>query len=152
MTAQHVHQARAAELPAVLDLASAFYIEDGFSTPVEQLRENLVVLLDSDSARVAVACGSDDAIAGFAVTTLRFGLEYGLSAELEDLFVVPALRRTGIGSCLIDDSAGWARARGCRALELVVAPNGANVDHLFNYYAHQGFTSEGRQILRRDLS
>ena len=152
MTAQHVGPASRAELPAVFDLATAFYIEDGFTTPASQLRGNLVALLDSDSARVAVACGDDDEIVGFAITTLSFGLEYGRSAELEDLFVDPAHRRSGIGSALIDDSADWARSRGCRVLELVVAPNGANVDHLFNYYAHQGFTSEGRQILSRDLA
>jgi aminoglycoside 6'-N-acetyltransferase I len=152
MTAQHVRQARRAELPAVLELATAFYIEDGFTTPVSQLGENLLVLLDSESARVAVACGEDDEIVGFAITTLSFGLEYGLLAELEDLFVLPAHRRTGIGSALIDDSADWASSRGCRVLELVVAPNGTNVDHLFNYYAHQGFTSEGRQILSRELA
>lgn len=151
MMAQHVRPARQAELPGVFNLATAFYIEDGFTTPASQLRENLVELLDSDSARVAVACGRDDEIIGFAITTLSFGLEYGLSAELEDLFVDPAHRRSGIGSALIDDSADWARSRGCRVLELVVAPNGANVDHLFNYYAHQGFTSEGREILSRDL-
>jgi aminoglycoside 6'-N-acetyltransferase I len=140
-----------ADLQNVLELATAFYIEDGFTTPMRRLRENLMVLLDSDSARVAVACGHDDEIAGFAITTLSFGLEYGRSAELEDLFVVPAHRRSGIGGILIADSADWARDRGCRVLELVVAPNGANVDHLFNYYAHQGFTREGRQILSRDL-
>jgi GNAT superfamily N-acetyltransferase len=146
-----VRAARQGELSALLTLATAFYTESGFATPVRQLRENLLVLLDSDSARVAVACGGDE-IVGFAISTLSFGLEYGYSAELEDLFVVPAHRRSGIGSALIDDSADWARSRGCRALELVIAPNGANVDHLFNYYAHQGFTSEGRQILSHGLA
>jgi GNAT superfamily N-acetyltransferase len=152
MIGDEVRRARPGELPIVLDLATAFYAEDGFTTPVWQLRENLLVLLDSDSARVAVACRQNDEVLGFAITTLSFGLEYGRLAELEDLFVVPAHRRSGIGSALIDDSADWARSRGCRALELVVAPNGAKVDHLFNYYAHQGFTSEGRQILSRDLA
>jgi aminoglycoside 6'-N-acetyltransferase I len=152
VSGHEVRQARPGELPTVLDLATAFYVEDGFTTPVWQLRENLLVLLDSDSARVAVAGGHDDEIVGFAITTLSFGLEYGRLAELEDLFVVPAHRRTGIGGALIDDSAYWARSRGCRALELVVAPNGTNVDHLFNYYAHQGFINEGRQILSRDLA
>ena len=152
MTGHEVREARLGELSTLLDLAAAFYVEGGFSTPVSQLRENLLLLLDSDSARVAVGCGHDDEIEGFAITTLSFGLEYGWLAELEDLFVLPAHRRSGIGSALIDDSAHWARSRGCRTLELVVAPNGANVDHLFNYYARQGFTSEGRQILSRDLS
>lgn len=152
MSGHQVRQGRPAELPTLVDLATAFYVEDGFTTPVSQLRENLLVLLASDDARVAVVCGADDNIVGFAITTLSFGLETGLVAELEDLFVIPACRHTGIGSALIDDSADWARSRGCRVLELVVAPNGANVDHLFNYYAHQGFTSEGRQILSRDLA
>jgi len=151
MIGDEVRRARPGELPVVLDLATAFYAEDGFTTPVWQLRENLLVLLDSDSARVTVACRQNDEVLGFAITTLSFGLEYGRLAELEDLFVVPAHRRSGIGSALINDSADWARSRGCRALELVVAPNGANVDHLLNYYARQGFTSEGRQILSRDL-
>jgi aminoglycoside 6'-N-acetyltransferase I len=151
MIGDEVRRARPGELPIVLDLATAFYAEDGFTTPVWQLRENLLVLLDSDSARVAVACRQNDEVLGFAITTLSFGLEYGRLAELEDLFVLPAHRRSAIGSALINDSADWARSRGCRALELVVAPHGANVDHLFNYYARQGFTSEGRQILSRDL-
>jgi GNAT superfamily N-acetyltransferase len=152
MNGDNVRQARRADLPTVLDLATAFYSEGGFTTPVRQLRENLLVLLDSDVARVAVACGEDDEVVGFAISTLSFGLESGHYAELEDLFVLPAHRRAGVGSVLIDDSAQWARSRDCLALELVVAPNGANMDHLFNYYAHQGFTSEGRQILSRDLS
>jgi ribosomal protein S18 acetylase RimI-like enzyme len=151
VTGHEVREARLGELSTLLDLATAFYTEGGFTTPVWQLRENILVLLDSDNARVAVACG-DDEIVGFAISTLSFGLEYGHAAELEDLFVVPAHRRNGIGSALIDDSADWARSRACRALELVVAPNGTDVAHLFNYYAHQGFTSEGRQILSRGLA
>jgi GNAT superfamily N-acetyltransferase len=152
MSGKEVRQAHPDELSAVLDLATAFYIEDGFTTPVWQLRQNLGVLLDSDSARVAVARAHDDEMVGFAITTLSFGLEYGRSAELGDLFVLPEHRRTGIGGALIDDSAYWARSRGCRTLELVVAPNGNNGAHLFSYYARRGFADEGRRVLSRDLA
>jgi aminoglycoside 6'-N-acetyltransferase I len=152
MTAERVRRASPADLSTVLDLATAFYAEDGFSTPKDQLRENLVVLLDSESARVAVACGDDDAIVGFAITTLSFGLEYGHSAELEDLFVVPAKRGNGIGEILIADSADWAASRGCSVLEIVVAPNGSDVSRLVAYYARRGFTDEGRRLLSRNLA
>lgn len=152
MSGHGVRQARPAELQTVLDLATAFYIEDGFTTPVWRLRENLLVLLDSDSARVAVACGRDDEIVGFAITTLSFGLEYGRIAELEDLFVLPAHRHRGIGTVLTDDGAEWARSRGCHALELVVAPNGNDVGHLIDYYARRGFTDGGRRLLSRELA
>jgi GNAT superfamily N-acetyltransferase len=152
VSARKVRRARPAELPTVLDLATAFYAEDGFTTPVSELRDNLVVLLDSDSARVAVVCDPEDEIAGFAITTLSFGLEYGCVAELEDLFVRPTNRRTGIAGALIDDSAEWAASHRCRTLELVVAPNGNDVAHLFGYYARRGFVDEGRRLLTRNLA
>jgi GNAT superfamily N-acetyltransferase len=135
----------------VLDLATAFYAEDGFTTPVSELRDNLVVLLDSENARVAVACAPNDEIVGFAITTLSFGLEDGCVAELEDLYVRPTNRRIGIAGALIDDSAKWAASRGCRRLELVVAPNGNDVAHLFGFYARRGFVDEGRRLLGRSL-
>ena len=151
MSAHKVRRGRPAELMTVLDLATAIYAEDGFTTPVSELRDNLVVLLDSENARVAVACGPNDEIVGFAITTLSFGLEDGCVAELEDLYVRPTNRRSGIAGALIDDSAKWAASRGCRRLELVVAPNGNDVAHLFGFYARQGFVDEGRRLLGRSL-
>lgn len=152
MSASKVRRVHRAELPTVLDLATAFYPEDGFTTPVWELRDNLLVLLDSENARVAIACGPDDEIVGFAITTLSFGLEYGCVAELKDLFVRPTNRRSGFAGALIDDSAEWAASHGCRTLELVVAPNGNDVAHLLGYYARRGFVDEGRRLVSRNLA
>lgn len=151
MSGVNVRQADPTELARVGCLAEAFYREDGFATPVSELHENLVVLLRSDTARVAVAV-SQDTIVGFAITTLSYGLEQGLVAQLEDLFVQPTHRRTGIAGALIRDSVNWARSRGCRSLELVIAPNGNDVVHLFDYYSRRGFTDDGRRLLSRDLT
>lgn len=147
-----VRPARTAELTPVLVLATAFYREDGFTTPVRELRHNLEALLDSADARVAVADVHGTQIVGFAITTLSFGLEQGRIGELGDLYVRPAHRRGGIAAALITDSTNWARARGCRALELVIAPNGNNVHQLHAYYARHGFTDEGRRLLSRNLA
>ena len=146
-----IRAARPTDLARVLTMATEFYIEDGFATPVSELRNNLAILLHTDTARVAIAARQDD-IVGFAITTLSFGLEQGAIAELEDLFVEPAHRRTGVGGALIDDSVCWAQSRGCRSLELVIAPNGNDVAHLFCYYARQNFTDDGRRLLSRDLT
>jgi hypothetical protein len=59
-----IRAARPTDLTRVLHLASAFYIEDGFATPVSELRDNLVVLLHTGTARVAVASRQHD-IVGF---------------------------------------------------------------------------------------
>ena len=139
-----------ADLAAVLPLAVGFYAEDGFGTGEPALRSNLSVLLASPAARVAVV-RSEGHLLGFAVTTTSFGLENGLIAELEDLFVLPAARRRGLGSRLIGDSVAWAREHGCQRLELVIAPNGRDIGHLFDYYLAQGFRDEGRRLIGRPL-
>ncbi len=41
---------------------------------------------------------------GFAVTTTSFGLEDGAIAELEDLYVTPPARGTGLGRALVGDA------------------------------------------------
>lgn len=143
--------AAAGELDVVLALAVAFYAEDGFDTPEAGLRTNLAALMVGDAARVAVAEVDGAAVVGFAVTTTSFGLENGRIAELEDLFVVPDRRGGGVGAALIEDSVAWATGAGCAHLELVVAPNGQDVDHLFEYYRRRGFVDEGRRLLEREL-
>jgi aminoglycoside 6'-N-acetyltransferase I len=139
------------DLGAVLELALAFYTEDGFTTPVGELRENLAALVDSPDARVAVADMAGVAV-GFAITTTSFGLENGRIAELEDLFVAPDRRVTGLGVALIEDSVGWCRDTGCRLVEVVIAPNGQDVSHLFEYYERRGFVNEGRTLLVKELT
>lgn len=146
-----IRAAQPADLAHVVKLATAFYRECGFGTTALELHDNLAVLLRSDAARVAVADRRGDVL-GFAITTLGFGLEQGAVAELEDLFIQPAHRRTGGGRALIRDSAAWARSRGCRTLELVVAPHNANADHLVRYYARHNFTDQGRRLLSRNLT
>ncbi|WP_216908678.1 GNAT family N-acetyltransferase [Nocardia noduli] len=150
ITSVTVRTAGDVDLPAVLPLAVAFYAEDGFATGEQALRRNLATLLTSSAARVALAYSADRPV-GFAVTTTGFGLENGPIAELEDLFVVPSARRHGVAGRLIEDSAGWARERGCGRLELVIAPNGGEVGHLFDFYLACGFRDEGRSLVSRPL-
>ncbi|MGW2638568.1 GNAT family N-acetyltransferase [Streptomyces sp. NPDC001348] len=138
------------ELEAVLSLAIAFYKEDNFSTPESDLRTNLSTLITSPVARVAVSQVSGK-IAAFAITTTVFGLEGGLVAELEDLYVAPDARKQGLAERLIDDAAQWARTQGCRHIQVVIAPNGQDVTHLFAYYGKRGFCDDGRRVLGRSL-
>ncbi|HJP79006.1 MAG TPA: GNAT family N-acetyltransferase [Pseudonocardiaceae bacterium] len=146
-----IRAAQAGELAAVLALAVAFYAEDGFTTPETRLRTHLQALLRTPAARVAVA-SEGTALLGFAVTTTSFGLENGLIAELEDLYVVPSARRRGVARGLIDDSVQWAGALGCAQLELVVAPNGHDASSLLDYYRRRGFHDEGRLLLAHRLT
>lgn len=146
-----VRVAQTGDLPSLLGLAEAFYREDGFSTASDQLQRNLRILLGSDAARVIVA-EQDGRLVGFAITTTSFGLEGGLTAELEDLYVDPPNRRQGLAGQLISDSSTWARDRGSSHLEIVIAPNGKDVSHLHTYYQARGFADEGRRLRSLPLS
>lgn len=132
-------------------MARAFYDEDGFATTDAQLRSNFGVLLQSDTAHIALAL-VDDVIAGFALTTTAFILESGLVAELQDLYAVPDRRAIGVGSALIDDAMLWARSQSATQLQVVVAPNGRDVSSLIDYYRSRGFLDEGRRLLMQGLS
>lgn len=146
-----VRAGREADIPALLDLATAFYDEDGFTTAREQLRPRLRVLVWSATTRVAVAEREVGELVGFAITTTTFGLECGLVAELEDLFVLPAQRGTGVGELLIADSETWAREREVNRLEVILAPNGNDIGRLHAYYLRHGFVDEGRRLVSREL-
>ncbi|MBH0779367.1 GNAT family N-acetyltransferase [Nocardia bovistercoris] len=149
-SATTVRVATAVDSAAVTAMAVEFYSAEGFATDARELGNNLVTLLASPAARVAVVDGGAELL-GFAVTTTGFGLENGPIAVLDDLFVVPSARRLGLGGLLIEDCTAWARERGCPYLELVVAPNGRDVGHLFTYYRARGFLDEGRRLLSKRL-
>jgi len=145
-----IRTARPDDLPALLALAVAFYEEEGFGTPEDRLRANLTTLVALPTARVAVS-EVDGRVVAFGITTTTFGLESGPYAELEDLYVAPEARRRGLAGELIEDSLRWAAARGCTDLEVVIAPNGNDVSHLFGFYRKHGFVDEGRRLLVHPL-
>lgn len=138
------------DLEILVALARAFYDEDGFSTSSASLRENFTFLIGTDTARVMLSLADGEAI-GFALSTTGFTLESGVIAELQDLYVCPDRRRGGIASLLISDALDWAEEKGAAYLEVVIAPNGKDVSHLFSFYESQGFLDEGRRILARLL-
>lgn len=140
-----------ADLDALLELADAFYREGGWHTGRDELRANLRALLGSRTARIAVI-EEHGALVAFAATTTSLALEQGLVAELGDLYVVPGQRQHGHGRTLLADSRDWARAAGCRALQLVVAPQGGDPEPLLRYYRRHGFLDEGRRLLITSLT
>src|SRR3954454_11877360 len=134
----HLRTAVAADREAILPLAVDFYAEDGFSTPRARLAEHLTHLLVSAAAHAAVI-ESDGVVVAFAISTSSYGLENGLIAELEDLYVAPGFRRRGLAGELIEDSARWATAIGAAPLKIISAPSAGAGAPLFDIYRGRGF-------------
>jgi GNAT superfamily N-acetyltransferase len=65
------------------------------------------------------ACGlfvaeDRDAAIGVATVSLEFGIEYGWSAEMGDLYVVPEWRGRGLSGAIIAEIEAFLKARGAR--------------------------------------
>ncbi len=88
---------------------------------------------------------------GIATAAWTASVEYTRSAELEDLYVVPAARGHGIAGALIGAVTRWSRQRGCQALLVTVTPDGELSHGLSGFYARRGFADEYRTLLALDL-
>jgi aminoglycoside 6'-N-acetyltransferase I len=145
-----IEQATLADFEAALSLLERFFEEEGFRTPREQIRGQVEQLLRDKESAVFLARAEGQPV-GVATATTTEGIELGLSAEMEDLYVLPEARGSGAGRALIGAVAGWCRARGCSLVAVVVTPEGQAAHDLVGYYRAQGFEETGRTLLFRYL-
>jgi aminoglycoside 6'-N-acetyltransferase I len=133
-----------------LHLLRCFFAEEGFATPPENMRAALRTMLNDEGSAVLLASRGGEAV-GVATVTTSVGLEYGLSAELEDLYVLPGERGRGVASMLVEAVCAWCCERRVSVLLATVTPGGEERHGLTDFYRHRGFAAAGRTILERDL-
>jgi aminoglycoside 6'-N-acetyltransferase I len=146
-----VRRATSADLDAALPLLQRFFAEEGFATPPDLIRERLGEMLADLGTGVFLAWLGTEAV-GVATVTTSSGIEFGLGAELEDLYVRPDVRERGVGSALIEAVIAWCRARACTVVEVVVTPEGQAAHDLIGYYRARGFRESGRVMLLLPLT
>jgi aminoglycoside 6'-N-acetyltransferase I len=146
-----IRQATGTEFEFALPLVERFFAEEGFQAPPGQIAVQLAALLDDEESAVFLAWRDDRAgepnVVGVATVTTTSGIELGLSAELEDLYVLPEARGLGAGAALIEAVKGWCRSRGCSLVSVVVTPEGQAAHDLFSYYRARGFEETGRTLM-----
>ena len=134
------------EFNAALLLLERFFAEEGFDIPQAQIGEQLVELIEGDGSAVFLARLGGSAV-GVATITTSTGIEFGLSAELEDLYVIPKARGAGVGSALIGAAKSWCKSQGCSLVSVVLTPSGQAAHGLVEYYRGRGFRESGRTLL-----
>jgi len=150
-TAIDIHDATAADLDALVELAVGLRDHLRQSTPTAAaLRDGFVRLLADDAARFVVARDADGAALGYVQCRYRFSAWTGGSdVELEDVFVADAARRRGVGRQLVAAALAQARRAGCRTAVLTTNERNAAALAL---YRSLGFAAErprwegGRQL------
>ncbi|MEO8313583.1 MAG: GNAT family N-acetyltransferase [Pseudomonadota bacterium] len=116
-----VRRARQSDIEDLLTLMRDFYAESGFTLEATTTADALQALLSSPAlGRIWIAY-QGSVVIGHAVLTVRFTMEHeGLSGYIDDLFVRPLYRRSGVGRGLLKELVAEARVRGCKSLQVEV--------------------------------
>ena len=127
-------------------LLQRFFREEGFDTPDDAIAANARKMTGIEACGLFVAEDRDAAI-GVATVSLEFGIEYGWSAEMGDLYVVPEWRDRGLARAIVAEIEAFLRARGARGYQVTVTPYASQQHDLAKFYTRLGFDNEGRLIL-----
>jgi aminoglycoside 6'-N-acetyltransferase I len=145
-----IKQANIESFEPALELVTCFFREEGFDTPADTLHANLLTMLSSPTNAIFIAWRDTKAV-GIASVTTSVGLEYGLSAEMEDLYVLLSERSTGIARGLIEEVITWCRQKDVSAILVTVTAEGNKKYNLLEFYQRQGFANHGRLLLEYSL-
>ena len=138
------------DVTAAAELLLRFFAEEGFDTPADTIARRAAEMAANDACGLFLAEEAGVAI-GVATVSLEFGIEFGWSGEMGDLYVVPERRGKGCRAGTYRRHRGVAeRARryrlpGHRHALRPAAPTQSC------YYMKLGFKGEGRLILRKTL-
>jgi GNAT superfamily N-acetyltransferase len=144
-------QAGPEQSEAALTLLARFFVEEGFETPADQLQVNLLGMVEEPTCRVTLAWRNGVPI-GLATMSMVRSTEFGLISEIQDLYVRPEARSSGVARALVTDALAWSSARGCSALEVYITPEGEAQHGLSRFYARLGFIATGRTVHVHDLA
>ena len=116
-----VRIASTADLEALVCLATAFRDHHGLAEPSEaDFRTSIARLLQAGDTEFFLACCARGGTSlGYVQSRYRYSAwTSALEAEIEDVFVVQAARRRGIGRQLVAFAIARATAKGCRSIGL----------------------------------
>lgn len=152
MSEPRIIEADDANIESTSNLLTRFFREEAFELPGEGMTARLDKYRRTPGHGVFVAIAGGRTVTGAATIAVRFSLEYGRYAELEDLYVVPEERGRGTGRALIERATSWAAEQGARSVLVTVTPEGQAAHDLLAFYARLGFVDDGRRIIERRLA
>jgi GNAT superfamily N-acetyltransferase len=134
------------DIPTLILLMAEFYAESGYDLDQSRAQKAFAALLADERFGCVWLIESEDKHVGYVVLTLRFAMEYGgLMACLDDLFVVPASRNSGLSTAALFEIRAFCEANGIGAITVEVGPDNGPAQRV---YRRLGMTeAPGRQLL-----
>jgi ribosomal protein S18 acetylase RimI-like enzyme len=143
-----VTRATISDLPLLTDLMRDFYAHGNLAFSTET-QNALAALINDTSLGGAYLIRNADTLAGYFILTYGYSLERGgKTALLDELYIIPTARNSGLGKSAITRAATIAAQTGCRSLHL-------EVDHANEkaraFYERAGFFELSRGYLTLKL-
>jgi GNAT superfamily N-acetyltransferase len=138
------------DLSAAINLLQRFFQEEGFDTPDDVIAANVRKMADIGACGLFIAETNGEAI-GVATVSLEFGIEFGWSAEMGDLYVLPEWRGQGVSRIIVAAVELFLLERGAKGYQVTVTPYAAEAHDLARIYKSLGFDDEGRVLLYKRL-
>lgn len=146
----HVWRAEPHEAQTVARLLIAFRNDMGRDWPSDNAFLAAVEkLIESLDCEFLLGSSHDDAPPE-GIAQIRFRQGVWMAAPdcwLEDLFVEPSARRSGLGRALVEASIDRARSRGCRRIELDVSEANAQALSLYEGLGFGAKSAPDRDLL-----
>jgi GNAT superfamily N-acetyltransferase len=138
MTEQwQIERATAGDLEAIRRLLLAQFDEHDIETEGQGLNAAIARVFEEDRWGLFVVARQAGEVVGVAAVSLAWTLEHGgLSAWLDELYVLPERRGQGLGTALLHRAVEEARALGCAAVDLEVDRDHLRAEGL---YRREGF-------------
>lgn len=150
MNDERIAPARGSDVEGLLEMMEDFNAGEGIPWDAQAMESALHRLLgDGSLGFVLAATGAGGVLAGYAVVTFNYDLEFGgRDAFITELYVRPATRRIGLGRRLLAAAEARAQAEGVLALHLLVMPENAAALRL---YERTGFVRSPRVMMTKTL-
>jgi ribosomal protein S18 acetylase RimI-like enzyme len=131
----NVRLAAAADLAVLVDLMAEFFAESSFPLDRVWAARSFTDLMSDASLGAVWLIEVNGEPAGHVVLSVRFAMEFGgWLAHIDDLFVKTTYRRRGAASAGLDVLFEDCRRRGCRAVQVEVAPDNIAANALYRRY------------------
>jgi GNAT superfamily N-acetyltransferase len=137
-----ISPAAVADRDGIVDLLGRQFAEHSIELSPARLAAVVDGVFEDPSRGAFLVARREGRVIGIACLSFVWAFEHGgLSAWLDELYVLPELRGGGIGRALLHAALDHARDRGCAAVDLEVEADHARAANL---YAREGFTPHRR--------
>jgi GNAT superfamily N-acetyltransferase len=141
----------AADIPSLLPLVEQYWLyEDITHFDPARVAQQLKRLCDEPSLGSGWIAGARGGLVGYLLAMYVFSLEHlGLTAEIDEFFVLPSARGKGTGDALLKAAEAEFTARGCTNVALQL---GRGNDHARVFYRAHGYRERsGYELLDKML-